>query len=62
MVILLNKYTTLALTILIAILFNSVIFHGLYEVKNTPGALVELVLGLVLVYVNKDRFSELLCP
>ena len=57
---LLNKYVPLALTILVAIMFNAAVFHGLHDVKNISGAIIGLVLGLILVYVNKDRFSELL--
>ena len=57
---LLNKYVPLALTILVAIMFNAAVFHGLHDAKNIPGAILGLVLGLALVYANKDRFSELL--
>ena len=57
---LINKYVPLALTILVAIMFNAAVFHGLHDIKNIPGAILGLVLGLVLVYVNKDRFSDLL--
>jgi hypothetical protein len=56
----LNKYVPLALTILVAIMFNAAVFHGLHDIANIPGAIIGLVLGLILVYVNKERFSELL--
>lgn len=55
-----NKFVPLALTLLIAIMFNAVLFHGLHDIANIGGAIVGLVLGLILVFVNKDRFSELL--
>ena len=56
----LNKYVPLALTILIAIMFNAAIFHALHDLGNIAGALIGLVLGLVLVYAHKDRFKDLL--
>lgn len=57
---LLNKYVPLALTILVAIMFNAAIFHALHDINNIPGAILGLILGLVLIYANKDRFSDLL--
>ncbi len=56
---LLNKYVPLALTILIAIMFNAAVFHLLHDPGNIAAAALGLILGLVLVYANKDRFSEL---
>jgi len=55
-----GKYVPLALTLLIAIMFNAAIFHALHDPANIVGALVGLVLGLVLVFAYKDRFSSLL--
>lgn len=57
---LVNKYVPLALTILVAIMFNAALFHGLHDAKNIGGAILGMILGLILVYVNKDRFSDLL--
>ena len=54
-----NKFVPLALTFLIAVMFNATMFHLLHNMENIPGALFGLVLGLVLVYAHKDRFSEL---
>ena len=56
----LGKYIPLALTILIAILFNATLFHAFHNMENIVGALVGLVLAIVLVYVHKDRFKDLL--
>jgi len=56
----LGKYVPLALTIIAAIMFNAAVLHGLYDPANIAGALVFLILSLVLVYMNKDRFSDLL--
>ena len=57
---LLGKYVPLALTILIAIMFNAIIFHALHDPANIAGAILGIVLGIILVYANKDRFSSLL--
>ena len=55
-----GKYVPLALTFLIAIMFNAMIFHALHDVANIGGALIGLGLGLALVYGYKDRFASLL--
>ena len=55
-----GKYVPLSLTILIAIMFNAVVFHALHDTATIGGAILGLVLGIVLVYGYKDRFSSLL--
>lgn len=55
-----GKYMPLALTIGIAIMFNAAVFHLIHDPGGVAGALVGLILGLVLVYANKERFSSLL--
>ena len=55
-----NKFVPLALTIATAIMFNAVVFHGLHHIETIPGAILGLVLSLVLVYFNKERFNSLL--
>jgi uncharacterized membrane protein YphA (DoxX/SURF4 family) len=57
---LIGKYVPLALTILVAILFNAVLFHFFHDMGTIGGALFGLILGLVLVYAHKDRFLSLL--
>lgn len=57
---LLNKYVPLTLTVLVAIMFNATLFHLLHDAANVGGAVLGLVLSLVLVYANKDRFKDLL--
>ena len=57
---LLNKFVPLSLTFLVAIMFNAFLFHALHDIPNIGGAVLGLVLGLLLVYANKDRFTELL--
>ncbi len=56
---LVNKYVPLALTFLIAVLFNATLFHLFYDTATIVGALVLLIIALVLAYANKDRFSGL---
>lgn len=55
-----NKYVPLALTILVAIMFNAAVFHLIHDPANVVGAIIGLGLGLAIVYANKDRFSSLL--
>jgi len=55
-----GKYVPLSLAVIVAIMFNAAVLHGLLDPANITGALVFLILGLVLVYMNKERFSDLL--
>ena len=55
-----NKYVPLALTILVAIMFNAAVFHILHDPGAVMGAPLGLILGGILVYANKHRFKELL--
>ena len=57
-----NKFVPLALTFLTAIMFNAFIFHMLHDIANIGGAVVGLGLSLVLVFLHRKRFSELLRP
>ena len=57
---LVNKFTPLALTVLIAIMFNALIFHILHDPANVGGAAFGLILGLANVFGVKERFSSLL--
>ena len=60
LLLLVGKYVPLALTIIVVILFNAAVLHGLYDPANITGALVFLIISLVLIYANKERFSSLL--
>ena len=57
---LVGKYVPLALTVLVAIMLNAFIFHILHDMGGIGGAALGMILGLVLVYANKDKFSDLL--
>lgn len=55
-----NKFVPLALTILVAIMFNAVIFHLLHNIAGIGAAALGMVLSLALVYMHKERFADLL--
>lgn len=57
---LIDKFAPLAITILVAIMFNAFVFHALHDIANIAGAVLGLVLTLALVYAYKDRFKSLL--
>jgi len=56
----LNKYVPLSLTFTVAIMFNAFLFHALHDMAGIGGAVLGMILGLLLVYIHKDRFSDLL--
>ena len=60
LLLIIGKYVPLAVTFMLAIMFNAAIFHALHDMGGIMGALIGMVLGLVLVYAYKDRFSSLL--
>jgi len=55
-----NKFVPLALTILVAIMFNALVFHILHDPANLGGAAVGLILGLVNVFTHKEKFASTL--
>ena len=55
-----GKFVPLVLTFSVAIMFNAAVFHLLHAPEGVGGAVVGLILSLVLVYANKERFSSLL--
>ena len=55
-----NKFVPLALTVLTAIMFNAFLFHLLHDMGGIGGAVLGLLLCLILVYANRDRFSQVL--
>ena len=56
----LGKYVPLALTVLVAIMFNAFIFHALHDMGGIGGAVLGMLLSLILIYAHKDKFSDLL--
>ena len=59
---LINKYVPLAVTFIIAVMFNAAVFHALHDLPNVGPALLGLFLGLGIVYGYRDRFTSLLSP
>lgn len=57
LMLLVGKYIPISLTILIAIMFNAVLFHVLYDPGTILGSVIGLVLALVLVFGYKDKFG-----
>ena len=57
---LVGKYVPLALTILVAIMFNALLFHLLHDPAGVGGAVLGMILSLILIYAYRDRFSSLL--
>ncbi len=55
-----GKYVPLALTVLVAIMFNAFIFHALHYVEGIGGAVLGMILSLALIYAYKDKFKDLL--
>lgn len=55
-----NKFVPLGLTFITGIMFNATIFHLLHDPSGIGAAAVCLVLSLILVYANKNRFTGLL--
>ncbi|MFK8008489.1 MAG: hypothetical protein AB8H03_19175 [Saprospiraceae bacterium] len=57
---LVKKFIPLSLTIMVAIIFNAVVFHILHDPAGLGPAVGALILSLTLVYFHKSRFTSLL--
>ncbi len=55
-----NKFMPLAIVTMLAIMFNALIIHLLYDPINSVGALAGIIMGFVLIYSEKERYSSLL--
>ena len=55
-----GKFVPLALTVLVAIMFNAIIFHALHFIGGIGGAVAGLALSLILVYAYRDSFKTTL--
>jgi len=54
-----GKFVPLALTFMVAILFNAMIFHVLHAPATIIGAIAGMVMSLALVYFNRDGFKSI---
>ena len=55
-----NKYLPISLVLLVAIVFNAVVFHILHDLEGLIPALIALTALLLLIFLNKPRFKDLL--
>ncbi|PHR72836.1 MAG: DoxX family protein [Lutibacter sp.] len=57
---LLNKYASLMMLILMSVSINAVLFHLSLDAGNTMMAAVMLILNIVMLYAYKDNYKGLL--
>ena len=53
-----NKFVTIGLTLITAIMFNATVFHALHDMAGIGPAAICLLLCLILIYRNKARFER----
>ena len=58
--ILINKYKTLALVILLPVILNAFLFHLFLDLSRIAGSAVALMMNLFLMYANKESYRSLL--
>ena len=56
---LVNRFVPIALIITIAILFNATLIHLMYDPQNVIAALLGMIIGIVLVFSDKERYGSL---
>lgn len=59
---LLNKYASLMMLILMSVSICAVLFYITLDSANSVGAIVLLILNSVMLYAYKSRYSEILIP
>jgi uncharacterized membrane protein YphA (DoxX/SURF4 family) len=57
---LLNKYGALMMLILMSVSVNAVLYHITFDQGGLPMGSVLLVLNIVMLYVYKDKYKDLL--
>jgi len=55
-----NKFVPLAVIFMLAIMFNALIVHLQYDPINSVGAIAGIIMGAILIFSEKERFSSLL--
>ena len=58
--ILINKYKTLALVILLPVILNAFLVHLFLDLSGIAGSAVALMMNLFLMYANKESYRSLL--
>ena len=56
---LVNRFVPIALIVTIAILFNATLIHLMYDPQNVIAALLGMIIGIVLVFSDKERYGSL---
>ena len=59
---LLNKYTALALVLIFPILLNALLFHLFLDLPNIAVAALAVILNVTLFFANKPRYEAILKP
>ena len=59
---LINKYASLMMIILMSISVCAVLFHLTLDSANSVGAIVLLIFNIVMLYAYKSRYTEILKP
>lgn len=59
---LINKFSSLMMVILMSVSVNAVLFHLSLDIANIAPALVLLSLNIVLLYAHKERYRAMLLP
>lgn len=58
--IILNKFSALALVVLFPIMLNAFLFHLFLDIAGIGGSLLVMVLIIYLLFVEKHKFTEML--
>ena len=59
---LVNRFVPIALILTIAILFNATLIHLKYDPQNVIAALPGMIIAILLVFSNKERFGSIFKP
>jgi len=57
---LLNKYTSIALVVLVPISYSIVAFHLTFDIAGIGGAVVVATINAVLLFSKREHFTEIL--
>ncbi len=57
---LLNKYTSMALILLFPVLLNAFLFHLFLDIAGIGGAALAIIMNIFLMFGSKNSYNELL--
>jgi len=55
-----NKYVSLALVLVFPVLLNAFLFHLILDIGGVAGALLATAMNIYLFFMNKENYSSLL--